>query len=241
MNSYDCDVWGNFLAKEETIDNHFTYFGQTYDETTGLYYLRARYYDPTTGRFTQQDPAEDGYNWYVYGNQNPVMFVDYNGMDGKVVDVGKGWYYRIDAADSNTGTQRHIHIYNGKKSYSQNEDGSPHDKNNNGKGEPPKKVLEKVKEKANWDYKAKDSAFFENVDIVNMDSAAIIRYPNGYQLVKGFSWYEPSYVTKAYAKTLYYNSNLNSVGSGAKVFVTPIITNVTIPAISPMYVPAFGF
>ena len=34
-NTYDYDVWGNFLKKEETIENHFTYFGQTYDETTG--------------------------------------------------------------------------------------------------------------------------------------------------------------------------------------------------------------
>ena len=72
-------MWGNFLKREETIANHFTYFGQTYDEETGLYYLRARYYDPTTGRFTQQDTAEDGYNWYVYGNNNPVMFVDPSG------------------------------------------------------------------------------------------------------------------------------------------------------------------
>ena len=37
-NTYDYDVWGNFITKQETIDNHFTYFGQTYDETTGLYY-----------------------------------------------------------------------------------------------------------------------------------------------------------------------------------------------------------
>jgi len=80
VNSYDYDVWGNFLKKEETIENHFTYFGQIYDETTGLYYLRARYYDPTTGRFTQQDPAEDGYNWYVYGNQNPVYYIDEYGL-----------------------------------------------------------------------------------------------------------------------------------------------------------------
>ena len=85
VNQYDYDVWGNFLTKEETIENHFTYFGQTYDETTGLYYLRARYYDPTTGRFTQQDPAEDGYNWYIYGNQNPVMFVDSSGFRSKEV------------------------------------------------------------------------------------------------------------------------------------------------------------
>jgi len=78
-NTYDYDVWGNFLKKEETTENHFTYFGQTYDETTGLYYLRARYYDPTIGRFTQQDPAEDGYNWYIYGNQNPTVYADETG------------------------------------------------------------------------------------------------------------------------------------------------------------------
>ena len=79
VNSYYYDVWGNFLEKSETTDNPFTYFGQTYNETTGLYYLRARYYDPTTGRFTQQDPAEDGYNWYVYGGNNPVAYADFSG------------------------------------------------------------------------------------------------------------------------------------------------------------------
>ena len=92
-NTYDYDVWGNFITKQETIDNHFTYFGQTYDETTGLYYLRARYYDPTTGRFTQQDPAEDGYNWYVYGNQNPVMYVDPSGENW----IYNAWNWGEDA------------------------------------------------------------------------------------------------------------------------------------------------
>ena len=87
-NTYDYDVWGNFLKKEEAIENHFTYFGQTYDDTTGLYYLRARYYDPTTGRFTQQDSAQDGYNWYIYGNQNPVMFVDYSGNEALTISAG---------------------------------------------------------------------------------------------------------------------------------------------------------
>ena len=92
-NTYDYDVWGNFITKQETIDNHFTYFGQTYDETTGLYYLRARYYDPTTGRFTQQDPAEDGYNWYIYGNQNPVMFADFSGKSALAASAGIALLY----------------------------------------------------------------------------------------------------------------------------------------------------
>ena len=88
VNQYDYDVWGNFLKKEETIQNHFTYFGQTYDEATGLYYLRARYYDSSTGRFTQQDTAEDGYNWYIYGNQNPIMYADSEGEAASWVAIG---------------------------------------------------------------------------------------------------------------------------------------------------------
>lgn len=45
-----------------------------------MYCQRARYYDPTTGRFTQQDPAEDGYNWYVYGSNNPILYIDPTGL-----------------------------------------------------------------------------------------------------------------------------------------------------------------
>ncbi len=94
VNSYDYDVWGNFLEKEETIENHFTYFGQTYDEATGLYYLRARYYDPTIGRFISEDPIKDGYNWYVYGNNNPVMYVDPSGENW----IYNAWNWSEDAA-----------------------------------------------------------------------------------------------------------------------------------------------
>jgi RHS repeat-associated protein len=73
VNAYEYDTWGNFTNKNESIHNPFTYFGQTYDETTGLYYLRARYYDPKTGRFTQEDPIKDGGNWYSYCGGNPVI------------------------------------------------------------------------------------------------------------------------------------------------------------------------
>ena len=42
--------------------NPFRYSGEYFDEETGFYYLRARYYDPTIGRFLTEDPAEDGTN-----------------------------------------------------------------------------------------------------------------------------------------------------------------------------------
>ena len=43
-------------------------------------YLRARYYDSSIGRFITEDPAKDGLNWYVFCRNNPVMFVDRNGL-----------------------------------------------------------------------------------------------------------------------------------------------------------------
>ena len=46
--------------------NPFRYSGEYFDEETGFYYLRARYYDPSIGRFLTEDPAEDGTNWYAY-------------------------------------------------------------------------------------------------------------------------------------------------------------------------------
>lgn len=62
----------------------FGFTGQYLDSPTGLYYLRARQYDPTTGRFTAVDPVAapttDPYvAAYVYGANNPVRYADPSG------------------------------------------------------------------------------------------------------------------------------------------------------------------
>lgn len=77
---YDYDAYGNQLSIETGDENPYRYCGEYYDEETGLIYLRARYYNPDTGRFISQDPAKDGINWYAYCADNPVAFVDRNGM-----------------------------------------------------------------------------------------------------------------------------------------------------------------
>ncbi len=45
VNSYNYDEWGNILNQTEQISNPIKYAGEYYDEESGLYYLRARYYD----------------------------------------------------------------------------------------------------------------------------------------------------------------------------------------------------
>ena len=58
--------------------NDYLYTGREYDWQTGIYYYRARYYNPELGRFISQDPAGmvDGPNMYVYVKNEPVNGVD---------------------------------------------------------------------------------------------------------------------------------------------------------------------
>jgi len=56
--------------------NPWRYCGEYFDTETNTIYLRARYYDPVTGRFSSEDPIRDGLNWYTYCIGNPIIFID---------------------------------------------------------------------------------------------------------------------------------------------------------------------
>ncbi len=74
------DAFGNLLEESGQAPNRLLYTGQEYDRETGQYYLRARYYNPETGRFTQEDTYRgDGLNLYAYCANNPVKYVDPTG------------------------------------------------------------------------------------------------------------------------------------------------------------------
>ena len=75
-------------AETDKFHNPFGYCGEYTDNETGLIYLRNRYYDTNNGRFITEDPIKDGLNWYVYCENNPVMFVDPLGL--KLVLKGTG-------------------------------------------------------------------------------------------------------------------------------------------------------
>ncbi len=81
---YFYDAFGQVQKKMESVDNDFLFAGEQMDDT-GLVYLRARYYDPSVGRFITRDPfpaigiRTQDINRYVYTMNNPVNLIDRNG------------------------------------------------------------------------------------------------------------------------------------------------------------------
>ena len=86
LKSYEYDAFGEEVDPSASDTNPFRYAGQYFDSETGTYYLRARYYSPALGRFTQQDAWGYGdpgdplsLNLYVYCYGNPVRYYDPSG------------------------------------------------------------------------------------------------------------------------------------------------------------------
>ena len=66
-------------ARHYVLGNEYIGLDHNY-YLTGLYYLRARYYNTGIGRFTQEDVIyNEGLNLYAYCSSNPVMYVDSSG------------------------------------------------------------------------------------------------------------------------------------------------------------------
>ena len=81
--SYEYSAFGEVWASDPNfIANPYMFTGRRFDYETGLYYYRARYYNPYIGRFLQTDPVGygDGINWYAYCGNNPLNFVDPSGL-----------------------------------------------------------------------------------------------------------------------------------------------------------------
>ena len=77
--SYEYDAFGNQKAPYKEDDNSFRYCGEYYDLSSSTYYLRARDYRTSIGRFVSEDPIRDGVNWYTYCINNPSRFTDPTG------------------------------------------------------------------------------------------------------------------------------------------------------------------
>jgi RHS repeat-associated protein len=79
--TYTYGPFGNTTESGQPSTNAFQYTGREND-SNGLYYYRARYYSTNLNRFISEDPAafDGGGNFYVYGADNPISFVDPFGM-----------------------------------------------------------------------------------------------------------------------------------------------------------------
>ena len=81
-NTYTYDSFGNLTASTGSLINPFHYTARESDSETGLYYYRARYYDPNPGRFLSEDPIDfsGGIDFYTYSRNNPILYNDPFGL-----------------------------------------------------------------------------------------------------------------------------------------------------------------
>jgi RHS repeat-associated protein len=95
--AYRYDAFGNKVANVGTFVNPIGYRGERFDPTLGQYSLRARFYDPRTGRFTKMDPLPGNpsmphtLNRYAFVHGDPLNFADPSGLTDTVeVNVTMG-------------------------------------------------------------------------------------------------------------------------------------------------------
>lgn len=84
VNQYHYTPWGVAETNtSETVSQPLRFMARELDSTTGLYYVRARWYDPTLGRFNSEDPIglDGGINQYAYVENGPTNGRDPAGLD----------------------------------------------------------------------------------------------------------------------------------------------------------------
>jgi len=96
VNSYNYDEYGRITDKMETFYNPFRYVGMhgVMYETDQLTFMRARYYDPTTGRFLSEDPIWST-NLYPYADGNPNIAIDPKGTTVHSVGFSPSFYWGV--------------------------------------------------------------------------------------------------------------------------------------------------
>jgi RHS repeat-associated protein len=80
--TYTFDSFGKQTNSSGSLTNPFQYAGREFDSESSLYYMRARYFDPSTGRFISEDPIsfDGGENFYAYTRNSPVDLKDPFGL-----------------------------------------------------------------------------------------------------------------------------------------------------------------
>ncbi len=116
IDTYAYSPWGECGDMSGTT---FGFQGQRFDHETGLYFMKARHYDPKIGRFLQPDPIGygDGLNMYQFGYNNPNSFSDPLGLGG--ADGSQGSSDTGSGANSsgNSGSVDYDHVLMGDPNF----------------------------------------------------------------------------------------------------------------------------
>jgi RHS repeat-associated protein len=91
---YDYQPFGVTTNTGAANKNTFKFTGRE-DDGTGLYYYRARYYQPVLGRFVGEDPLEllsGDINYFAYAANSPLSMTDPSGEDSVSVTFAAGWW-----------------------------------------------------------------------------------------------------------------------------------------------------
>jgi RHS repeat-associated protein len=97
---YEYSAFGRVAASDPNHTNPFLFTGRRFDAEAGLYYYRARYYNPHIGRFLQTDPIgyDDDINWYRYCENSPVNLTDPYGLWSIWGIIAGDWSWEPTAA-----------------------------------------------------------------------------------------------------------------------------------------------
>lgn len=81
LQAYTYNSFGKLTSSSGSLSNPFQYTGREFDSETALFFYRARYYDPATGRFVSEDPSATSgrENLFRYVGNNPVNLYDPSG------------------------------------------------------------------------------------------------------------------------------------------------------------------
>ncbi len=99
--AFSYDAYGVLLGNPATTTTNLLYTGEMYDSQSDSYYLRARYYFPSTGTFNRSDPFQgnnqdpQSLHKYLYCHANPINGVDPSGLSWFFARLGKAVHRQI--------------------------------------------------------------------------------------------------------------------------------------------------
>jgi RHS repeat-associated protein len=112
--SYRLDPWGHVTEQVGSSVNRQVFTGQEHDENTDLIYFGARYYDPDSARFLNQDSylgeanTPPSLHRYLYAYANPLVYIDLYGYDNTQAqpDTSTSRRYRRRSSSSTNNQRR---------------------------------------------------------------------------------------------------------------------------------------